>query len=75
MRRVQAEFPKQPHDVSTHLFLHDPRHFHIFQTVAHRFLYTDVVQNRLDQWNLELIRQVSPDTVFVHGKNLAPDLA
>ena len=35
MRRVEADFEEpQPHDVSTHLFLHDPRHFHIWQTVA-----------------------------------------
>ena len=25
MRRVAAEYPRQPHDVSTHLFLHAPR--------------------------------------------------
>ena len=67
-RRVAAEFPRQPHDVSTHLFLHDPRHFHIWQQHAHRFHYTDLVQNRLDEWNLEDIRRMSPDTVFVHGK-------
>jgi hypothetical protein len=68
MRRVASEYPQQPHDVSTHIFLHDPRHFHIWQTHAHRFLYTDFVQNRLDAWSLEEVRQVSPDTVLVHGK-------
>ena len=67
-RRVLAEHPGQPHDVSAYTFLHDPRHFHIFQRHAHRFLYTDLVQNRLDEWTLEKVRAVSPDTVFVHGK-------
>jgi hypothetical protein len=67
-RRVAEEYPRQPHDVSTHLFLHDPRHFHIWQRHAHRFHYTDLVQNRLDEWSLEEVRRVSPDTVFVHGK-------
>merc|ERR1712185_361821 len=69
MRRVQAEHPREPHDVSTHLFLHDPRHFHIWQAHAHRFLYTDLVQNRLDAWGLEDVQALSPDTVFVHGKH------
>ena len=68
MRRVAAEHPGAPHDVSTHLFLHEPRHFPIWQQHAHRFLYTDLVQNRLDEWSLDDIRQLSPDTVFVHGK-------
>ena len=68
IRRVKREHPRQPHDVSTHLFLHDPRHFHIWQEHAHRFLYTDLVQNRLDAWSLEDVRRTSPDTVFVHGK-------
>ena len=68
MRRVADEYPRMPHDVSTHLFLHDPRHFHIWQAHAHRFLYTDFVQNRLDPWDLEAVRAVSPDTVLVHGK-------
>ena len=72
MRRVAAEHPKQPHDVSTHLFLHDPRHFHIWQAHAHRFLYTDLVQNRLDEWSLDAVRALSPDTVFVHGKHQKP---
>ena len=69
MRRVAAEHARQPHDVSTHLFLHDPRHFHIWQAHAHRFHYTDLVQNRLDTWSLEDIWRTSPDTVFVHGKS------
>ena len=56
MRRVRAAYPLAPHDVSTHLFLHDPRHFHLWQTVAHRFLYTDVIQNRLDEWALDDVR-------------------
>eukprot|EP00966_Prymnesium_polylepis_P307740 7111375-Prymnesium_polylepis.1 len=53
LRRVRAADPTAPHDVSTHLFLHDPRNFHIWQQVGHRFLYTDFVQNRLDEWNEE----------------------
>ena len=68
MARVRAEHPKQPADVSTHLFLHEPRHFHIWQQHAHRFLYTDLVQNRLDAWDEAAITAVSPDTVLVHGK-------
>ena len=68
MRRVQADGPTAPHDVSTHLFLHNPRHFAIFQQYGHRFHYTDFVQNRLDEWTVEMARQVSPETVFVHGK-------
>ncbi len=68
MRRVAAEHPRQPHDVSTYLFLHDPSHFHIFQQVAHRFLYTDFVQNRLDEWDMPRVRAISADTAFVHGK-------
>jgi hypothetical protein len=71
MSRVTAEHPRQPLDVSTHLFLRDPRHFHIWQAHAHRFLYTDLVQNRLDTWTLEAVRTLSPDTVFVHGKHRA----
>ena len=73
-RRVLAEHPRQPHDVSAYTFLHDPRHFHIFQRHAHRFLYTDLVQNRLDEWTLEKVRTVSPDTVFVHGKSAPFDV-
>ena len=69
MRRVETEHPKQPHDVSTHLFLHDPRHFHIWQAHAHRFLYTDLVQNRLDAWSAEGVKKVSEETMFVHGKH------
>ena len=69
MRRVRAAYPLAPHDVSTHLFLHDPRHFHLWQTVAHRFLYTDVVQNRLDEWALDDVRALSAETVLVHGKH------
>lgn len=68
LRRVRQESPVGPHDVSTHLFLHDPAHFHIWQQHAHRFLYTDLVQNRLDHWTLDDVHRVSPDTVFVHGK-------
>ena len=59
---------QQPGVPSPQMFLHDPHHFHIWQTVAHRFLYTDLVQNRLDEWSLDDIQQLSPDTVFVHGK-------
>ena len=73
-RRVLAEHPRQPHDVSAYTFLHDPRHFHIFQRHAHRFHYTDLVQNRLDEWTLEKVRGVSPDTVFVHGKSAPFDV-
>ena len=36
---------------------------------AHRFLYTDLVQNSLADWTLEDVRDVSPDTAFVHGKH------
>ena len=43
LRRVHDEAPRQPHDVSTHLFLHDPRHFHIWQAVAHRFHYLSLI--------------------------------
>ena len=68
LKRIRAEHPRQPADVSTHLFLHDPRHFHIWQTVAHRFHYTDFVQNRLDAWDVAAVRAVSADTVLVHGK-------
>ena len=68
LRRVEREHPRQPHDVSTHIWLHDPRRFHIWQRHAHRFLYTDVVQNRLDAWDAEAVRRVSADTVLVHGK-------
>ena len=68
LRRVAAEYPKQPVDVSTHLFLHDPRHFHIWQEHAHRFLYTEFVQNRLDEWSVDDVRRLSPDTALVHGK-------
>ena len=70
LRRMAAEWSLSPHDVSTHLFLHDPRNFHIFQQVAHRFLYTDLVQNRLDEWDLESIRKVSADTAFCARKAL-----
>ena len=69
LRRVAAEHPRQPHDVSTHLFLHNPRNFHIWQLHAHRFHYTDFVQNRLDEWGTQAIAAVSPDTVIVHGKH------
>jgi hypothetical protein len=69
LRRVAHEYPKQPLDVSTHLFLHEPHRFHIFQRVAHRFLYTDFVQNRLDEWSVPMARAISLDTVFVHGKH------
>ena len=68
MRRVRREQPTAPHDVSSYLFMHDPRNFAIFQQHAHRFLYTDFVQNRLDKWTIESAHQTSPDTVFVHGK-------
>ena len=51
------------------VFLHDPSHFHIFQQHAHRFLYTDFVQNRLDEWDVQTVRALSPDTAFVHGKH------
>lgn len=75
MHRVAHEHPRQPHDVSTHLFLHEPRHFHIWQAHAHRFLYTDLVQNRLDEWNEASVRALSADTVLVHGKHRAePEL-
>ena len=69
LRRVEREHPRQPHDVSTHIWLHDPRRFHIWQRHAHRFLYTDLVQNSLADWTLEDVRDVSPDTAFVHGKH------
>ena len=69
MRRVATEHARQPHDVATHLFLHEPRHFHIWQAHAHRFLYTDLVQNRLDEWSLDAVRAISPETVLVHGKH------
>ena len=69
MRRVQQLYPTQPHDVSTHLFLHDPSHFAIWQAHAHRFLYTDLVQNRLDAWDVAGVHAVSPETVLVHGKH------
>ena len=68
MRRVATEHPEQPHDVSTYLFLHSPRHFHIWQQHAHRFLYTDFVQNRLDEWDEPDVHSLSPETVLVHGK-------
>jgi hypothetical protein len=71
---VLNEHPRQPHDVSSHMFLHEPRHFPIFQRHAHRFLYTDLVQNRLDEWTLDKVRAVSPDTVFVHGKHAPFDV-
>ena len=69
LRRVEREHPRQPHDVSTHIWLHAPRRFHIWQRHAHRFLYTDLVQNSLADWTLEDVRDVSPDTAFVHGKH------
>ncbi len=69
LRRVRESAPEAPHDVSTHLFLHEQRNFHIWQSVAHRFLYTDFVQNRLDNWSLADVRAVSADTVLVHGKH------
>ena len=69
LRRVAEEHPQQPHDVSTHLFLHNPRHFRIWQAHAHRFLYTDFVQNRLDEWTLAAVHAVSTDTFLVHGKH------
>ena len=68
LRRVRAEHGDAPHDVSSHLLLHDPRTFHLFQAHAHRFLYTDLVQNRLDSWTLSDVREISADTAFVHGK-------
>ena len=71
LRRVALEHPGAPHDVSTHLFLHEPRHFHIWQQVAHRFHYTDFVQNRLDVWSDDAVAAVSADTFLVHGKHRA----
>ena len=73
MSRVKAESGNQPLDVSTHLFLHDPHHFHIYQQVAHRFLYTDFIENRLDEWTVSSVRAASPDTAFVHGKHRKTD--
>ncbi|KAL1524750.1 hypothetical protein AB1Y20_019633 [Prymnesium parvum] len=69
MERVQEEHPHAPHDVSTHLFLHDPRHFHIWKQHAHRFMYTDIVQNHLGEWTANEVLSTSPDTAFVHGKH------
>ena len=69
LRRIASEFPDAPHDVSTHWYLHEPRHFHIWQAHAHRFLYTDFVQNRLDEWTEDAVRAVSADTFLVHGKH------
>ena len=74
LARVAAEHGDAPHDVSHYLFLHEPRHFHIWQAHAHRFLYTDFVQNRLDEWSLDDIAAVSPDTVLVHGKTPDPSV-
>lgn len=68
MRRVEAKYTRTAHDVATHLFLHDPRHFHIWQLFGHRFMYTDFVQNRLDEWTIDAVHRLSPDTAFVHGK-------
>jgi hypothetical protein len=73
LRRVELEHPRQPHDVSTHIWLHDPRRFHIWQRHAHRFLYTDLVQNSLADWTKDDVLDVSPDTAFVHGKHAPAD--
>eukprot|EP01047_Picozoa_sp_COSAG01_P002545 COSAG01_NODE_68_length_28978_cov_182.027777_6_plen_496_part_00 len=68
LRRVREEHLLQPFDVSQHCFLHDRRHFPIFQEWAHKFIYTDVLQNWVGPWSAKDVAAASPNTVIVHGK-------
>lgn len=69
LRRVRLAYYSEPFDVSQHRFLHDRRNFRIFQRWAHKFMYTDVVQNWVGEWSTEAVASVSPNTVVVHGKD------
>jgi hypothetical protein len=69
LRRVRQEYYSEPFDVSQHRFLHDRRHFPIFQKWAHKFLYTDVLQNWIGPWSREQVVASSPNTMIVHGKD------
>jgi hypothetical protein len=40
----------------------------VFQEWAHKFVYTDVLQNWIGAWDLEEVVRASPNTVIVHGK-------
>ena len=68
LRRVRREHAEQPFDVSQHRFLHDRAHFRIFQEWAHKFVYTDVLQNWIGEWSAAEVVAASPNTVVVHGK-------
>ncbi len=68
LRRVREEHREEPFDVSQYRYLHDRARFNIFQEWAHKFVYTDVLQNWIGAWKLGEVLATSPNTVIVHGK-------
>lgn len=68
LRRVREDHREEPFDVSQHRYLHDRARFNIFQEWAHKFVYTDVLQNWIGGWKLSEVLSTSPNTVIVHGK-------
>lgn len=68
LRRVRENHREEPFDVSQHRYLHDRASFNIFQEWAHKFVYTDVLQNWIGAWKLGEVLATSPNTVIVHGK-------
>ena len=68
LRCVRENHREEPFDVSQHRYLHDRASFNIFQEWAHKFVYTDVLQNWIGAWKLGEVLATSPNTVIVHGK-------
>ena len=69
LKRVRAEFPVAPADAALHLFLRSQSRFRNFQRFAHKFHYTDFVQNWIGEWTETQVFDQSPNTFLVHGKH------
>jgi len=73
VRKVEESYPDEPFDVSLHRYRKSYRNWHIAKATAHRFLYTDLIQNLYGTplLNLPALRKTSPRTALVHVKHSA----
>ena len=69
LKAVADDFGTAPNDAALHLWIHSRKHYREFQRYAHKFVYTDMMQNWLGDWCRDQVLEHSPNAVMVHGKH------